>query len=140
VPAVRRVNDHLLPTWDDAERLLLQLPENHGTQVSLEAGDDHWLIVEHVGDFGYIVCGSVPTERDCFNLIDIQIGDTIPEGDLALEPDTFPRDTLVRQKTMLRAAKTFFERGQRDPGCEWVPARDAFYECAGEVAQQRAAR
>jgi hypothetical protein len=89
---------------------------------------------------GYIVCGSVPTERDCFNLIGTQIGDTITEGDLALEPDTFVRYTLVRQKPMLRAAKTFFERGQRDPGCEWVPARDAFYECAGEVAQQRAAR
>jgi hypothetical protein len=64
----------------------------------------------------------------------------VTEGDLALEPDTFRRYTLVRQETMLRAAKTFFERGQRDPGCAWVPERDAFDVCAGEVAQQRAAR
>jgi hypothetical protein len=91
---------------------------------------------QHAADFDF----RAYTERDCFNLIDTQIGDTITEGDLALEPDTFPRYTLVRQKTMLRAAKTFFERGQRDPGCEWVPARDTFDECAGEVAQQRAAR
>jgi hypothetical protein len=29
---------------------------------------------------------------------------------------------------MLRAVKTFFERVERDSGCEWVPERDAFYE------------
>jgi hypothetical protein len=50
VPAVRRVNDCFEPRWEDAERLLLALPNNHGTQLSVEAGDDPWLIVEHDGD------------------------------------------------------------------------------------------
>ena len=130
---MRRVNDCLLPTWGDAERRLLQLRENRGTQVSLEAGDGHWLIVEHVGDFGYIVCGSVPTERDCFNLIDTQIVDTITEGDLPLEPPTLPRYTLVRQKTMLRAAKTFFER------VHFGFDRQQFIECARGFLEHRAA-
>ena len=53
MPAVRRVNDSLQPTWEDAKRLLLRCREALGTQVSLDVGDDHWLIVEHVGDFGY---------------------------------------------------------------------------------------
>lgn len=128
MPAVRRVNDNLQPTWNNTERLLLQLPDKHGTQVSLEVGDDHWLIVEHVGDFGYFVCGSVPTERDYFNLIDRQLGDAITAGCLALEHNTFPRYALVAQETMLRAAKTFFESGERDQRCEWVPEKDAFYE------------
>ena len=125
--AVRRVNDCFEPTWEDAERLLLQLSDKHGTQVSLEVGDDHWLIVEHVEDFGYFVCGSVPTERDYFNLIDSRLGDGITEGSLVLERNTFPRYALVGQETMLRAAKTFFESGERDHHCEWVPEKDAFY-------------
>jgi len=91
MPAVRRVNDSLQPTWEDTERRSLQLPERHGTQVSLEVGADHWLIVEHVGDFGYFVCGSIPTERDYFNLIEAQLGDDITEGDPAFEPHSFPR-------------------------------------------------
>ena len=128
MPAVRRVNDCFQPTWDDTERMLLQLAEKQGTQVSLEAGDDHWLIVEHVGDFGYFVCGSLPTERDYLNLIDSQLGDAIAVGYLAYERSTFPRYALVRQDTMLRAAKTFFESGERDQRCEWVPEKDAFYE------------
>jgi hypothetical protein len=127
VPAVRRVNDCLQPTWDDTEWLLLRLPDSLGTQVSLEVGDDHWLIVEHVGNVGYFVCGSVPTEHDYFNLIDSRLGDTITEGDLALERTTFPRYALVGQEIMLLAAKTFFESGERNQGCEWVPEKDAFY-------------
>ncbi len=126
--AVRRVNDCLQPTWDDTKRLLLQLPDQHGTQVSLEAGDDHWLIVEHVGEFGYFVCGNFPTERDYFNLIDSQLGDAISEGYLAFERNTFPRHALVGQETMLGAARTFFESGERDQRCDWVPERDAVYE------------
>jgi hypothetical protein len=96
--------------------------------VSLEVGDNHWLIAEHVGDFGYFVCGIVPTARDYFNLIDSRLGDAITEGSLALERNTFPRYALVGQQTMLRAAKTFFESGERDQSCEWVPEREAFYE------------
>ena len=55
--AVRRVNDTFEPTWEDAERLLLQLPDKHGTQVCLEVGDDHWLIVE------YAPVGTTPSRR-----------------------------------------------------------------------------
>jgi hypothetical protein len=128
VAAVRRVNDCPHPSWDATQRLLLRLPDMHGTQVSLEAGDDHWLIVEHVGDFGYFVCGSLPTDCDYFNLIDSRLGDAISEGDLALERTTFPRYALVGQEIMLRAARTFFESGERDQRCEWVPESDAFYQ------------
>jgi hypothetical protein len=128
VSAVRRVNDCLQPTWEEAERLLLRLPEEPGTQMSLEAADDTWLIVEYVGDIGYFVCSSLATERDYFNLIDSRLGDAITEGDLAHERHAFPRYALVGQEVMLRAAKAFFERGERDPSCEWVPERDAFYD------------
>jgi hypothetical protein len=122
------VNDCLQPTWDETERLLVRLSEKPGTQVSLEAADGTWLIVEYVADIGYFVCGSLATERDYFNLIDSRLGDTITEGDLAHERHTFPRYALVGRETMLRATRTFFERGQRDAGCEWVPEREAFYE------------
>jgi hypothetical protein len=122
------VNDSLQPTWGETEQLLLQLVGKPGTQVSLEVGDDHWLIVEYVEDFGYFVCGSVPAERDYFNLIDSRLGDEITEGFLAHERHSFPRHTLVGQETMLRAARTFFRSGERDPTCEWVSEPDALYE------------
>jgi len=104
------------------------LPGNLGTQVSLEVGDDHWLIIEHVGDVGYFVCSSLPTDRNCFNLIDPGLGDAITEGWLALERYTFPRYALVGQEMMLKAARTFFETGVRDLNGEWVSGKDAFYE------------
>src|SRR6516164_1768005 len=114
VPAVRRVNDCLQPTWDETARLLMQLPEKPGTQVSLEVVDDTWLIAECVSDLGYFVCVSIANERDYFNLIDSRLGDAITDGELALERHTFPRFALVGQETMLQAAKTFFESGARD--------------------------
>jgi hypothetical protein len=122
------VNDILQPTWDEVDQLLLQLPVRPGTQVSLDAGDDTWLVIEYVGDLGYFVCGGLARERDYFNLIDRGLGDAIVEGDLAHERHVFPRHALVGRDTMLRAAKTFYESGQWDPGCEWVPERDAFYD------------
>jgi hypothetical protein len=127
VPAVRRVNDCILPTWDETQRLLIQLRDKPGTQVSLEVADDTWFVFEYVEDFGYYMSGCGPSDRDYFNLIDSRLGDEITQGYLAHELNSFPRYALVGQETLLRAAKTFFESGDRDPSCEWVPERDASY-------------
>jgi hypothetical protein len=66
-------------------------------------------------------------DREYFNLIESGLGDEITEAYLAHELYSFPRYALVGQETLLRAARTFYETGQRDPNCEWVPERDAFY-------------
>lgn len=62
--------------------------------MTLEVADDHYLIIEHVGDFGYFVCGSVSTERDYFNLDNTRLGDAITEGTLAFEQNKFRRYAL----------------------------------------------
>jgi hypothetical protein len=107
---------------------LLRLQDEPGTQVSLEVDDDTFFVVEYVEGFGYYMSGCVWSDRGCFNLIESRLGDEITEGYLAHELNSFPRYALVSQETLLRAARTFYETGQRDPGCEWVPERDAIYD------------
>jgi hypothetical protein len=71
--------------------------------------------------------GCAPSDRDYFNLIESRLGDEITQGDLANELNSFPRYALVSEETLLRAAKAFYETGQRDPNCEWVREKDANY-------------
>jgi hypothetical protein len=93
----------------------------------LEVDDEAFFVVEHVEGCGYYMSGCGPSDREYFNLIESRLGDEITEGRLAHELVSFPRYALVSQERLLRAAKTFFESGDRDPTCEWVPERDAMY-------------
>ena len=127
MPAVRRVNDCFQPTWEETHRLLLQLQDKPATQVSLEVDDDICFVVEFVEGFGYYMIGCGTSDRDYFNLIESRLGDDITEARLAHELMSFPRYTLVSEDILLRATKTFFESGVRDPSCEWVLERDAHY-------------
>lgn len=52
--AVLRVNDCFHASWDDTRRLLVGLSDEQGTQVSLDAGEGHWLIVEYVKNVAVI--------------------------------------------------------------------------------------
>jgi hypothetical protein len=128
MPAVRRVNDCFHPTWQETQRWLLELQANPATQVSLQVGDDVFFVIEYVQGGGYFMTGCGPSDRDYVNLVDRTLGDEITPGTLCHETYLFPRYALVGPDTLLRAARTFFETGERDPTCEWVPERDAFYE------------
>jgi hypothetical protein len=127
MPAVSRVNDCFNPTWDLTQRLLIELQSRPGTQVSLHVDDDTCLIIEFVEGFGYYAIGSWPSDRDYFNLIESRLGDEITEGHLAHELICVPRHTLVSQATLIRAAKTFYDTGERESTCEWVTENEAHY-------------
>ncbi|MBP3956074.1 hypothetical protein J8F10_12350 [Gemmata sp. G18] len=126
--AVHRVNNNLQPSWAETERLLLELQHRPATQVSLEADSNAFFVIEYVQGLGYYMSGCAPSDRDYFNLIESRLGDEAVEGRLVHEQYFFARYALVSQDVVLRAAKRFFEHGDRDPGCEWVPERDVTYD------------
>jgi Immunity protein Imm1 len=128
MPVVRRVNDCFHPTWEETQPLLLGLRDRPATQVSLEVDDEVFFVIEYVQGAGYFMSGCGPSDREYFNLVESSLGDEVTPGALAHENRSFPRYALVGAETLLRAARTFFETGQRDPTCEWVPERDAFYD------------
>jgi hypothetical protein len=127
MPAVSRVDDCVEPTWEETQLLLLALPDRPSTQVILAVDNDTWFVVEYVQGAGYFMTGCGPTDREYFNLVDLGLGDGITPGVLAHEDNLFPRYALVGPDLLLRAVRTFFETGQRDPTCDWLPETAAYY-------------
>lgn len=126
--AVWRVNNNRSPSWDETERLLLELQHKPATQVSLETDSNSFLVIEYVQGLGYYASGCAHGDRNYFNLIESRLGDEAVEGYLVHQRHLFARYALVGQEAVLRAAKRFFEHGDRDPGCEWVLECDVTYD------------
>jgi hypothetical protein len=93
----------------------------------VDAGQDAWLIVLRNAELGFLVTGCGIGEREYFTLIDRALGDDPVTAFDGGNTNDHPRHAFVSESLMLRAVAAFYETGQRDEGCEWVPDRDAMY-------------
>ncbi len=114
------------PEWEQAKEILSGIPD--GRTVSVDADDEHWLIVLHIAELGYLVTGSQEGDGDYFTLIDRSLGDDPVTAFDGGNTHEYPRFSFVDYPMMLQAVETFFRSGHRDKSFEWVPEEDAVYD------------
>lgn len=125
MPRVTKFEYQDAPAWEVAEDRLLGLQDEEA--ISFHVDDDTWLIVLHAAGLGYRVTGCGIGERDYFTLIDRRLGDEPVTAFDGGNTNEYPRYSFVSEPLLLTALKTYYDTGQRDSDCEWVPERDSIY-------------
>jgi hypothetical protein len=118
LPRVTKLGDQPAPSWEFAKPRLLGLRD--GEYLSFAVADDSWLIVLHVGAYGYLATACGVGEVDCHVLVQRELGDEPVTAVGGGGTNTYPRYVFVSASLLLKAAEAYYFTGTRDTTCEWV--------------------
>lgn len=113
------------PSWPQVERSIRRLDESQYTEASFSRDDGSYISVAGGNGRFLVYIGSAPADEEAYyTLADPEKPEKAMEQLVTGgQRSKLPARTVVGLETALRAARTFFDTGMRDPDLSWIDER-----------------
>ena len=126
-PNSRQMDGEIDPSWDSVRTALALLPSKGPDQgLSLEIGDNSWIIIYYVPDYGFLITIAAVGERDYFTLVNSLLGSECKKVWCAGEYMLRQRFVFVDKNRAEQSLKHYYETGFRDQTLEWMRDDDCW--------------